>query len=172
MTFALFSAFRTDTTRAQLIQGGAAIPALADLTPLEPRMLMDATIGWELGSDGTAFEALGGLHLLFENQVDLAEQLGKALGDALAPVIERLAHFDLVPAAAQEIESRVEVIAERLRLAFTELRDSALEEYETLSGEAFGPEDVELEAIVAALNSWAESETGTIRISVRPTCVG
>ncbi|NBO21614.1 MAG: hypothetical protein EBU97_06765, partial [Rhodobacteraceae bacterium] len=39
------------------------------VVPLEPRMLMDASLGWDVSGDTPVIEMLAGLHALVEHQV-------------------------------------------------------------------------------------------------------
>ncbi|PTE23456.1 hypothetical protein C5F48_01715 [Cereibacter changlensis JA139] len=126
MTSGLTSSFSDLSAASKPVTPLAGSTAEPDFVPLEPRLLMDATLGWDLGGADDIASLLAGVHDLIEAQVegfdDFLEQFDD-LATAALGVLDVLT--DATDAAALPGFEEIEEIADRLRNTMAALRDSS-----------------------------------------------
>ena len=123
MTRALTSSFQKLSATAKPLAPEWVTP---DFVPLEPRVLMDATLGWDISGADDLAQLLSGVHHLLEQQLtgidDILSQFD-ALATAALGVLDVLA--DAGDQTGASGAHQIQEIADRLRDTMAELRDSS-----------------------------------------------
>ncbi|TKA97165.1 calcium-binding protein [Cereibacter changlensis] len=152
MTSGLTSSFSDLSAVSQPVTPLVGSTAEPDFVPLEPRLLMDATLGWDLGGADDIASLLAGVHDLIEAQVegfdDFLEQFDD-LATAALGVLDVLT--DATDAAALPGFEEIEEIADRLRNTMAALRDSSTLAMELLGIDTAG--DAAAVDLAAAINT-------------------
>ncbi|SED72608.1 calcium-binding protein [Rhodobacter sp. 24-YEA-8] len=128
MTRELISSFHELSATAgpvgpEVVTSGLVTP---DFVPLEPRVLMDATLGWDISGADDLAELLSGVHHLLENQLTGIDDILSQF-DTLASAA--LGVLDVLGGAGSQTgvsgADQIQDIADRLRATMAELRDSS-----------------------------------------------
>lgn len=122
-------------------EGGSSSEVTTDLgvLPLEPRVLMDASLGWEISGTDQVVTLMSGIHHMIEQQIaeygDFLDQFDALASGALS-TLDVLS--DANAAAGTESSARLDEIIENLSNAIAELSTGSISSIEGLLADPSG----------------------------------
>ncbi|MBV7407345.1 calcium-binding protein, partial [Maritimibacter sp. DP1N21-5] len=120
-------------------ESGTEVDIAQGLVPLEPRVLMDATLGWDISGTDQVVTLVSGVHHMIEQQIadygDFLDQFDALASGALS-TLDVLSEANA--AAGTESSARLDEMIGTLRDAIAELQAGSLRSIEGLLGDQGG----------------------------------